>query len=89
MPCHNSINIRKGDRIPAAALLAERSEILQGYWSVARDYFQSMFDRQFKTSLVGFDVKNYEVKWPEAGLTALKNRCSYYIEQMGMESWNG
>ena len=88
MPCHNSINMRKGDRIPSGALLAERSEILQGYWSVARDYYQSIFDRQFKTSLVGFDLKNYEVKWGDAGLAALKSRCGYYIDQMGMESWN-
>lgn len=88
MPCHNSVNIRKGDRIPAGALLAERSEILQGYWSVARDFFQLVFDRQFKTSLVGFDVKNYEVKWQDAGFAALKNRCSFYVDGMGVESWN-
>ena len=87
MPCHNSINIRKGDRIPAGALLAERSEILRGYWSVARDYFQPIFDRQFKISLVGFDLKNYEVKWQDTGLAVLKSRCSYYVDQMGMQSW--
>lgn len=88
MPCHKSINIRKGERIPSPALLAGRSDVLLAYWAVARDFYQSLFDRQFRTSLVGFEVKNFEIKWADAGLSALKDRCRFYIEQQGMAGWN-
>ena len=88
MPCHDAVNIRKGNRIPSPGLLTLRSKILLGYWAVARDFHQSLFDSQFKTSLAGFEVKNYEVKWGDAGLSALKSRCRFYIEQPGMEAWN-
>lgn len=88
IPCHKTINIRKGDRIPSPVLLAARAGVLLDYWAVARDFHRSLFDLQFKTALVGFDVKNYEVKWADAGLSALKNRCRRYIEQQGLTGWN-
>jgi hypothetical protein len=88
MPCHKTINTRKGNRITDPGLLAVRSEVLVDYWAVARDFYQSLFDRQFRTSLVGFEVKNYEIKWADAGLSALKDRCRFYIEQQGMKGWN-
>ena len=88
MPCHDAVNTRKGNRIPSPGLLAARSKILLGYWAVARDFHQSLFDSQFKTSLSGFEVNNYEIKWADAGLSALKARCRSYIEQLGMEAWN-
>jgi len=88
IPCHKTINTRKGDRIPCPVLLAARAGVLLDYWAVARDFHRSLFDLQFKTALVGFDVKNYEIKWADTGLIALKNRCRLYIEQQGLNGWN-
>ncbi len=87
MPCHKTVNAKKSDLIPSSRMLNQRSTILVSYWSVARDLHQALFDRQFKTSLVGFNVEKYEFGWANLGMAALKNRCNYYNEQHGVESW--
>ena len=87
MPCHKTVNAKKSDLIPSSRMLNQRSTMLVSYWSVARDLHQALFDRQFKTSLVGFNVDKYEFGWANLGMAALKNRCNYYIEQHGVESW--
>lgn len=89
MPCHHAVNVRKGDCIPSPALLNTRAGVLQNYWAVARDFYPSLFDRQFKISLVGFEINNYEIKWADAGLSALKDRCRHCIDQKGIPGWNG
>ena len=89
MPCHQGANLRKGECIPSASLLSTRARIIQDYWALSRDFHRALFDLQFRTALAGFDVKNFEIRWAEAGLTALKARCRALSDQRGGAVWSG
>ena len=89
MPCYQGINLRKGEYIPSVSLLSARARKIQDYWALSRDFHRALFDLQFRTALAGFDVKNFEIRWAEVGLTALKARCRALSDQQGGIVWNG
>lgn len=89
LPTKEKVNSKKSDRIPSPELLKNRKDQLLGYWmdlQTDKD-LKSRFKEELELSLIGA-VPNKEEEHENAFESLLK-KCEFYIEEKGMEPFEG
>jgi len=86
LPVMSTLNNKKSDKIPSAALIESRQELITHYWDILHNAEQKRFHKEIQVALLGY---NGAIDWQQHGINQLKNTCSYLIDVRGFESWHG
>lgn len=84
LPAARKVNNEKRDKIPSPLLIERRQDLILNYWDIIFQNQQQRFKKEIQVALLGnHDFSN----WKAEGISQLKNRCTYLIENRGFEEW--
>ena len=86
LPAIKSVNKDKLDSIPAPEFIEKRRPAILLYWSLLREEFPEQFDREMQISLTGPVKPGSDLQ--ELAFNSLKEKCRYYIDVRGFDSWS-
>jgi len=85
LPATKQVNKDKLDKIPSPEFIDARKPAIKMYWGLLRDQFPQQFGRELAISLTGPIDMNGD--WQEKAIEKLKEKCRYFIEVRGFDSW--
>jgi hypothetical protein len=87
LPSHQSINLKKRDRIPSLKLIDRRKEMILHYWGELHKLHTARFKREITLSLLGKEL-GYTREGQDLAIDRLKERCYHLISNRGLEEWS-
>jgi hypothetical protein len=85
LPALKKINKDKLAKIPSPAFIEERKSAIKYYWTMLRAEYPQQFDREMAISLTG--TIDTGPDWQEIAIQKLIEKCRYFIDVRGFDSW--
>jgi hypothetical protein len=84
LPCHSQVNLRKGDGVPAQALIRDRADCIVKYWYSYRERFETRFDVQIARALGCLPGKS---GWEDTALAGFQETAQRMSATHGLKAW--
>jgi hypothetical protein len=84
LPANPKINNSKRDKIPTPRLIESQKNMIFHYWELINSNYPLRFQKELKTSLVGYQPVE---RWKESAIAQMKESCNFLIEKRGFSSW--
>ena len=86
LPATNHVNKDKRDKIPLPECIEQRKSAIKRYWNLLQKEHSRKFERELSISLTGpIDPAS---DWQEIAIQKLIEKCRYYIEVRGFDTWS-